>query len=35
MLEREERWELAQDCFNCLPVFVSLDLLQYTGIFDH
>jgi ribonuclease D len=35
MLEREERWELAQSCFNCVPVFVSLDLMQYTGIFEH
>lgn len=35
MLQREDRWELAQDCFNCLPVFVSLDLLQYPDIFQH
>ncbi|MCT7952776.1 ribonuclease D [Ancylothrix sp. C2] len=35
MLEREERWQLAQDCFNCLPVFVSLDLMQYKDIFEH
>jgi ribonuclease D len=35
ILQREERWELAQDCFNCLPVFVSLDLLQYQDIFQH
>jgi ribonuclease D len=35
MLKREGRWELAQDCFNCLPTFVALDLLQYTGIFEH
>lgn len=35
MLIREDRWELAQDCFNCLPVFVSLDLLQYPDIFQH
>ena len=35
MLQREGRWELAQDCFNCLPTFVALDLLQYTGIFEH
>ena len=34
MLQREGRWELAQDCFNCLPTFVALDLLQYTGIFE-
>lgn len=35
MLEREERWQLAQECFNCLPVFVSLDLMQYKDIFEH
>ncbi len=35
ILQREERWELAQDCFKCLPVFVSLDLLQYQDIFQH
>ncbi|MGE5658784.1 MAG: ribonuclease D [Actinomycetota bacterium] len=35
MLEREERWELAQQCFDCLPVLVSLDLLQYKDIFEH
>jgi ribonuclease D len=35
MLEREERLELAQQCFDCLPVFVSLDLLYYKDIFEH
>lgn len=35
MLQREGRWELAQQCFNCLPTFVSLDLLQYSSIFEH
>lgn len=35
MLQREERWELAQDCFRCLPAIVSLDLLQYQNVFDH
>ncbi|MFZ4639175.1 MAG: ribonuclease H-like domain-containing protein [Nodosilinea sp.] len=35
MLEREGRSQLAQDCFNALPTLVNLDLLQYTGIFDH
>lgn len=35
MLKREERWELAQQCFQCLPVIVSLDLLQYKDIFEH
>lgn len=35
MLKREDRWQLAQDCFNCLPVIVSLDLLFYQNIFEH
>ena len=35
MLQREERWELAQQCFECLPTIVALDLLQYKDIFEH
>ncbi|MEB3340559.1 ribonuclease H-like domain-containing protein [Okeania sp.] len=35
ILKREERWELAQKCFECLPVFVGLDLWQYKDIFEH
>ncbi len=35
MLQREGRWELAQDCFACIPTFVSLDLMQYGNIFEH
>ena len=35
MLKREERWELTQQCFKSLPVFVSLDLLQYQNVFEH
>jgi ribonuclease D len=35
MLEREDRLELAQQCFSCLPVLVTLDLLQFPGIFEH
>jgi ribonuclease D len=35
MLQREERWELAQQCFTCLPTFVALDLLQYKDLFEH
>jgi ribonuclease D len=34
-LQREDRWELAQDCFQVLPTLVSLDLLQYDDIFSH
>ncbi len=35
MLKREERWELAQQCFGCLPTIVSLDLLQFKDLFEH
>ena len=35
MLKREERWDLSQQCFDFLPVFVGLDLLQYQDIFEH
>jgi ribonuclease D len=35
MLKREDRWELAQQCFTCIPTFVALDLLQYHDIFEH
>lgn len=35
MLQREDRWELAQQCFDCLPTIVALDLLQYPNVFEH
>ncbi|MEM9246790.1 MAG: ribonuclease H-like domain-containing protein [Cyanobacteria bacterium P01_F01_bin.153] len=35
MLDREERTELAQDCFSCLPTIVTLDLMHYDNIFEH
>jgi ribonuclease D len=35
MLQREDRWELAQQCFQALPVLVSLDTLQYSDVFSH
>jgi ribonuclease D len=35
MLEREERSELAEQCFQCLPVFAQLDILQYQNVFEH
>jgi ribonuclease D len=35
MLKREERWELAQQCFECLPTLALLDLMQYQGVLDH
>jgi ribonuclease D len=35
MLKREGRWQLAQDCFHCLPTITTLDLLHYDKIFEH
>jgi ribonuclease D len=35
MLQREDRWELAQRCFQCIPTFADLDLLMYDNIFEH
>lgn len=35
MLQREEREELAQACFQHLPHLVELDLLGYEDIFKH
>jgi ribonuclease D len=35
MLKREERWEIAQQCFEFLPTIVSLDLLQFKDLFEH
>lgn len=35
MLKREERWEITQKCFDCIPVFVDLDLQQFKDIFEH
>ncbi len=35
MLEREERWTLAQHCFACLPTIVELDLQQFGNVFEH
>ena len=35
MLRREERWELAQRCFGCLPVFADLDRWRFGSVFEH
>tara|TARA_Y100001968_G_scaffold321439_1_gene355841 strand:+ start:2310 stop:2954 length:645 start_codon:yes stop_codon:yes gene_type:complete len=35
MLKRENRWDLAKDCFNCIPVMSQLDQSRFTNIFDH
>ena len=35
MLKREDRLELAEDCFKCLPTIVRLDLMQFKDLFEH
>ncbi|WP_413160059.1 ribonuclease H-like domain-containing protein [Capilliphycus salinus ALCB114379] len=35
MLEREERLDLAQNCFECLSTIITLDLLHFKDIFEH
>ena len=35
MLRREDRWQLAQRCFGCIPVFSDLDRQRYPQIFEH
>ena len=35
MLKREDRYQLAQQCFQAIPVFVALDIMHYQNIFDH
>jgi ribonuclease D len=35
MLEREDRKELAQQCFKVIPVMALLDLLGYDQLFEH
>jgi ribonuclease D len=35
MLQREERWQLAQRCFGCLPVMADLDRQRFHLLFEH
>tara|TARA_Y100001968_G_scaffold251839_1_gene237115 strand:- start:4660 stop:5304 length:645 start_codon:yes stop_codon:yes gene_type:complete len=35
MLERENRWELTQKCFDCISVIAELDRYRFTNIFEH
>ncbi len=35
ILIREDRWEIANKCFECIPVICELDLLRFQNIFDH
>jgi len=35
MLEREQRSELAQECFRAIPVMAKLDILGFDLLFEH
>jgi len=35
MLRREQRWDLAQRCFTCVPVMADLDRLRFHLLFEH
>ena len=35
ILEREGRYELAQNCFKTIPVHCELDILKFSNIFEH
>jgi len=35
MLKRENRWLLAQQCFQIIPTLAGLDLLGYEAVFEH
>ncbi len=35
MLQREGRWDLAKECFSCIPTLATLDLLEYEAVFEH
>ena len=35
ILEREGRYDLAQKCFEAIPVHAELDILRFSNIFEH
>ncbi|MGI0480322.1 ribonuclease D [Geminocystis sp. CENA526] len=35
MLQREGRWELTERCFSAISLFVDLDLMYYSNVFEH
>ncbi len=35
ILKREGRYELAQKCFNTIPIHSDLDILRFSNIFEH
>ena len=35
MLRREGRWEIAKNCFKCIPVMATLDRMHFNHVFEH
>ena len=35
ILRREDRWELAKKCCQCVSIFSELDRRRFTNVFDH
>jgi ribonuclease D len=35
MLEREDRWALAERCFRAIPLMADLDIQRFGQIFEH
>jgi len=35
ILKREARYEIAQKCFNVIPIYSELDIKHYINIFEH
>ncbi len=35
ILKREKRYDIAQKCFNVIPIHSELDILHFTNIFEH
>ena len=35
ILKREKRYEIAQKCFNVIPIFSDLDIQHFINIFEH
>ena len=35
ILKRENRYELAKNCFKTVPVHADLDILKFSNIFEH
>tara|TARA_Y100001978_G_C23678131_1_gene427559 strand:+ start:661 stop:1293 length:633 start_codon:yes stop_codon:yes gene_type:complete len=35
ILKREKRYELAEKCFNVIPIFSELDIKKFSNIFEH